>query len=1545
MSVDNRVVSMKFDKAAFLSGISETISALEKLKTSLKMDNASKGLNDISSTASRFSLSNVTDGFSRLSSGISALASPIDTFKKGMDFSAPAKSVEELNASTGRFSAANIVDGFGKVAFGISALASPIDTFKKGMQLEGGTKGLDDINAATGRFSVRGMLDGIFSVSSGIKALNSPVKVLDDSLKLEAGAKGIKGVNAEVGKFSMAGMANQVTSVTTGFTTMQVVATTALATVVSQATTAGAQIVKSLSLKSVMDGFSDYELKVKATQTLMNGTGENIGVVSAALKELDIYADETIYSLSDMVNNIGKFTNAGVSLDKSVGAMIGISNAAALAGAGTEEAAIAMRNLGQAMGKGVVTAADWISIDLANMGTKEFKEQLIEAGVAAGTLTKANDGTVKSLKGNEVTFKNMKSTLEDQWLTADVLTASLNRYADKTTDIGGKAFKAAKDVKTFSMMMTTLKAAAGTGWTDTFEIVVGNLPESIDLFTSMTNTFGELLGASADARNELLKGWKDLGGRTVLIEAFKNAWGALLSVIRPIKEAFREIFPAQTSQGLYDLTVRLRDFTESLKIGDGTAEGLKRTFKGVFALFSIAGQILGGVVEAFKRMFGAVGDNSGGILNFTGNIGDFLVSVDAMLKKSGIITKVFGGIGDVFGVLAKLLGGIGGLIAGIFTGFDTKGVEQLTGALDTVNKRVDPLKAAGDKIQRFFGIIAKTLGQLGTEIKKGLVAIKDTIAGAFTTQMFDKSLDVINTGLLGGIVLLLRNFVKGGLSVNVGEGMFGQIKDTLGAVQTTLVNMQTSIKADILLKIAGALALLTASIVVLSLIDSEKLKGALAGIGVSFIGLQVALISLSKFISFAGMAKLPFITASLVALATGILILSVALKILSTINFADSMQTLVLLGGSMLILSLAMKSMSKNSGGMIRAAAALTILGVALNLIAVALKIFATMEWDEIARGLTAMAGSMAVLIAAMRLMPKNMAMQAVALGILAGALNGIAIAMKIFSTMSYESMARGLVALAGSLVIIAGAMRIMPPNMLLQSVALIAVAGALNTMAIALKIMGSMGWEEVAKGMVVLAGSMAILAIALNAMSGTLLGAAALTAAAVALTLLAPVLITLGSLSWDTIVKGLTAIAGVFVILGVAGYLLAPVVPVIVGLAAAMVLVGAGLALAGAGALAFGTGFALVVSTGTAGVKVLADMLGTFVKAIPEALKQFAKGIVNFIIEIGKGAPAFIAAFTAIIKAALQSIIVTAPKIGEAFLVLLKTGLKVLVDGVPAVVDAGLKLVLGLLKGIADNIYRIVKTVSQIVQQFLKALGEEVPKLIDSGVKFIISFINGVADGIRKNQRALENAGINLADAIIDGMVSGLKRGAQAVINIARNVARDALNAAKDFLGISSPSKEFIKVGKYSDEGFAMGLSKYASIVGKEAEGVGNEALTALQGTMSNLSGVISGDIDLSPVVSPVIDLSQFRKDAGQMSGLLSATPLSAAVSYRNATSISAIEQANRMASDQSISSEPIIKEIKFEQTNISPKALSSVDIYRNTRSQIAFAKEALSV
>ena len=477
---------------------------------------------------------------------------------------------------------------------------------------------------------------------SGVKTSVKSLDNLKRGLNLDGAASGLTNLQKVGNAFSLAGMEEGLNNLSSKFSTMGLVGVTALMNITNSAINAGKQLISSLTIDPISDGFADYNRKLTSVQTIMNATGKDIDTVGGYFSQLDTYADKTIYNLDDMTSSFAKFTNAGVDMDKSVPAIKGIANMVALAGQDAGAAQIAMYNLSQSIAGGFLTRMDFKSLELANVATKEWKDQMIQGAVAAGTLTETSEGMFLAKGAKEAVSSTalFVDELSKGWATSEVMLGVLGQYGDETTAIGGKAQSAAQDVKSFSMMMDTLKASVGTGWTDTFEILVGNLIEAKALFTPLTNTIGGFLDASSNARNSLLQGWKDLGGRTALIDTIKNSFTEVMRIVTVIGGAFREIFPAITADQLFKITDKLKELTARLKLSDETLGNVKSVFKGLFAILDIGKTLLLSLAKAIGIVFGGVGNLGASILNIAGSFGDWLVSVDAAIKESKIFDSI-----------------------------------------------------------------------------------------------------------------------------------------------------------------------------------------------------------------------------------------------------------------------------------------------------------------------------------------------------------------------------------------------------------------------------------------------------------------------------------------------------------------------------------------------------------------------------------------------------------------------------------------------------------------------------------------------------------------------------------------------------------------------------------------------------------------------------------------------------------------------------------------------------------------------------------------
>ena len=372
---------------------------------------------------------------------------------------------------------------------------------------------------------------------SNVKTTMSTLDKLKAKLHLPGAAKGLEDVGHAAKKVNLSSIGSAAETVGLKFNAMYTIADQALRNMTNSAMAAGKRIVNALTIDPVKTGFKEYELKMDSVKTIMASTGESIETVNKYLKELNEYSDQTIYSFSDMTQNIGKFTNAGVKLEDAVLAIKGISNEAALSGANANEASRAMYNFAQALSVGYIQRIDWKSIELANMATQEFKNELLNAAIAAGTVKKNTDGMYETLAhpGKAYNASAMfTETLDDQWLTTEVLIETLKDYSDATTDIGKRAYSAAQDVTKLSQMFDVLKETAQSGWANTWELIFGDLNQAKAIFTPLTDFFSKVINRISDARNTLLQSALGKSFKS-LMEPLKGLKKTMSTITEPIK--------------------------------------------------------------------------------------------------------------------------------------------------------------------------------------------------------------------------------------------------------------------------------------------------------------------------------------------------------------------------------------------------------------------------------------------------------------------------------------------------------------------------------------------------------------------------------------------------------------------------------------------------------------------------------------------------------------------------------------------------------------------------------------------------------------------------------------------------------------------------------------------------------------------------------------------------------------------------------------------------------------------------------------------------
>ena len=1244
----------------------------------------------------------------------------------------------------------------------------------------------------------------------------SSIDKLKRSLNLEGAAKGLETVNDAAQKCNMSPLTNAVETVRVRFSALEVMAITALQNITNSALAAGKNLVSAFTVDPIKSGFEEYETQINAVQTILANTsskGTTLDQVNNALDELNHYADMTIYNFTEMTRNIGTFTAAGVDLDTSVAAIKGIANLAAVSGSNSQQASTAMYQLSQALAAGTVKLQDWNSVVNAGMGGQVFQDALKETAKVHGI---AIDEMIK----DEGSFRE---TLSKGWLTSDILTETLAKftgdlnedqlrtmgYADdqikSIMEMGKTANDAATKVKTFTQLFDTLKEAAQSGWTQSWEIIVGDFEEAKELLTEVSDTFSAVINASADARNKMLQDWKDLGGRTMMIEAVKNVFEGLVSVAKPVREAFNEIFPPMTGKQLAEITERIRDLTAKFKMGEESSKNLKNTFKGVFAVLDIVGQ-------AFKAVAGGVGELIGlfipagnGVLSLTGSFGEYLVKLDETVKKTDVFGKAVSTVVDIVKIAITFVKTAGekvkefGKAAG--EKFDFPGFELFHSFLERVHDRMAQIGDGAGKMKSGVIVAFEMMGEalekckflkvmeaLWTAVKViagGIADAVGTMMGTLAEKLgnadFSGVLDILNSIAVGGIALSVSKFLKSvtepleGLN-DVLEGVTGILDRVRGCFEA----YQTNLKAGPLLILGAAIALLAGSIVAISLIDSDKLSASLGAITVLFANLLGAMAIFNKISSDTG--KVSKACTAMIAMSVAVSILAGALKKVSDLDWGELTRGLVGIAGLTTIVVASSKAMASGQKQVMKGATSLIIFGAAIKILASACKDLSKLQWDELGRGLTGVGVLFAEIAVFLRVAKFNGKMISTATGIviLSAAMKVLASACKDFGQMEWSEIGKGLAGIGGLLAELAVFTNLAgnAKHVMSTGVALIAIGAAMKIFASAVKDFGQLQWDEIGRGLTAMGGALAEVAIAVNLMPKNMIGiGTGLVIVGGALEIIANCMRKFGGMQWEEIGRGLTVMGGALAELAIslnfmkgtlggsaallvasgALAVLAPVLSILgalsweaiakglISIAGAFTIIGV------AGAvltplvptiLALSGAFALI------GVGVLT--IGAGLLAAGTGLSALAIGFTALATAGAAGATAIVAALTVIVTGIAGLIPAVLTKVGEGIIAICK----VIAAGASAIGEAVKAVVLTLIDVFVSCVPQLADGALQLVVGVLAALVTYTPQIVDLAFKFLI----GILDGIASNLPSLIKAGVDVLVAFFAGIVDALR-------------------------------------------------------------------------------------------------------------------------------------------------------------------------------------------
>lgn len=1215
-------------------------------------------------------------------------------------------------------------------------------------------------------------------------------------------------------------------------------------------------LVNDAVVKPIRDGFDEYQLKMGSVQTILNSAVNKSGAkvsleeVNYQLEELNKYADKTIYSFRDMTSNIGKFTNAGVALEDAVAAIQGVSNVAALSGANANEASRAMYNFAQALSAGYVKLIDWKSIENANMATVEFKQQLIDTAVALGTLEKRADGTYKVLtgggffegKGKEKIEKyisatqNFNDSLSKAWMTSEVLTTTLAKYSDETTDLGRRAFAAATEVKTLSQAWDTLREAAGSSWAQTFEIIFGDFNEGKALWTRLEQDLETIFVKGSERRNEFIQSWVDLGGRGSLFDTTEENLGALWNLldvvkilINTVKTAFTDVFGTPSAQMLSNLTKKFQRFTEKLTTNIRLFRTIGSIFRGFFSAIALVGDAFKAAIKPIGDFFDRAIPRKNVFIEEIGSIGDAITNFRKNLIENGFFEEISDRFSKIYKALGRFAYGIVGNIKDLISLFTksrtvldsfgshnillTSKVAQAFNSLRNIVKSVattiaeviasafgldriavvkkvsdtftkienkiydvytkiknsdiaskigefwnslkGPDSGSKEQILGFFESVKKWFAEIAEKtqflehlkklftsifgfLKNAVKSISPIILefGKFTLHLIDKLVDILGdlfktmaAGFKNGT---LADYFGGGLNLGIGYGIFKSISsigDLLDAISTafgengsvytmlkeiaeTLNAFQRWLNAKALRNVAVSIAVLAASLLLLSGIDSIKMAESSVAIAL----LMKSLVAFTKTLSVVKKGSLGKSGFILIEISAAVLTVATALRTLGQMETKDLIK-----GFSVIVLLLtSLSHVTKTLGGsklksFLKLNSAATIIksfASSVTVLAVAMKLIGSMDGAAIARSLLSITLLMTELTAFSSHIganTKKITSAGTSILALSVAIGIVSLAMRSLGNMDSDQMIvglEGITAIVIALSFVAQALsKIDSKKVAVGSASMIMLSSALVEVSIAFKILSTISFEGMVVAFILFAEAIIGVVGALEILSRVdpqklILAASAMSSVGLALLEVSIGLKILGSMSLAQMGVGLL---GLVVALGLfvgAAVLLNPILPKMKELAGVFMLFSAAsaifavaLTLVSVSLATIGGSLVVVVASMIEAFKILLLALPELATALADSLSKAFESIVNIVVTI----------LMALIEAVRQSI----PSAIEALFEVIDKLLAAIVDYAPTIIESLIKIIVGLVEGIGKGVPDIIKAFVDMLKSILSSIKE----------------------------------------------------------------------------------------------------------------------------------------------------------------------------------------------------------------------------------------------
>lgn len=1264
-------------------------------------------------------------------------------------------------------------------------------------------------------------------------------------------ANALKDLGKSAKSFNLDGVSSAVQTVQANFSAMQVIGMTALSEITKSALKLGATLVNKV-VSPIKSGGMNRAMNIANAKFQLEGLGVAWNQIE---EDINYGVKDTAYGLDSAAKAASQLVASGVSLGENMKASLrGISGVAAMTNATYEEISPIFTTVA---GQG----------KLMTMQLRQLESRGLNAAATLG----------KELGKTETEIRDMVTKGEIDFQT--FATAMDSAFGQHAKDANKTFVGALSNVKA---ALSRIGANFATPYMDNMQKIFVGLIGVINginkELTPVYNTASRIMTVLQRNITGFLGSIGIKNGYISIINSFRNAFYALLLVVTPIKEAINEIFPKTkgSAKAFADATRSIEKFVSGLVISQRDSKNLKDTFRGLFAVLDILKEAFSGLFRAISPYTGVISDVVSNLLNLTGSIGRYLVSVRDSVKETDYFGQAFSNIADkVANVGSSIKTALGKIIDAIKDFKKNKlgnaDFGGLTALIDSLKGRISTLGGISGMLSKIFGGIKNVMANFAPVFHNATAMVADAIttllngfAGAFKgtgNDPFTAFLNVFSTATVGTLVTSITQ-VFGVLFKQIKN--MGGISSILTTIKVNLVNtfaaIQADLKADVLTKIAKAIAVLAGSILVLSLINPGRLIVSLTAVETLLQTFKRILMELSLSIQAtdkitASVARIS-LAAVFMSMATGILVLAGAIKILSSVNVIDLTKGM----GAVLILMSAMSKqailLSNLDTKIMKGASTMIALALAVKILASAVKKLGELPFGELIKGLGSTIALLYAMAGAIKLLDGVKLRGNVGLSFveIAASLIILSVAVKKFSDIPLLELVKGMGAVIVGMYSMAGALAMLSSlskggKLIAAGLALIEVSASITIFSNAVKSLSSIPLANIAQGVGAAVIAIVAMTTALGVLSnissgGSLMAtSAALLLVSVAVSNMAGAFKKLSEVPFLKMLGSIAAIIGVIAGFAIITTVLTPVIPLMLALSGAVSLLGIGVSLLGVGVVALSAGLASLATSATVIIANLGAIGTIIVNFIPILVTTLANGIATFISTLARNAASIVKSVVDLGHEILTGLTTLIPDI----LNLIVTLAKGIADKAPEFAKAAVQLIVGLMNGIAEAAPQLIAGVFNLIASLIMAIPKAVvmllPDIGESGAQVIDEFVSAVTDvGTR-----LKDAGANLVKGIKDGVkdamdgigqlgkdfangfIKGINGGEKATADAASNLAKAGLNAVKRTQRSNSPSKETISLARDFTAGYNNTIEDGAKGSAKAGEKLVASSLSAI--------------------------------------------------------------------------------------------------------------------